>query len=174
MESRCHYTLLLPAPTRLSCAGGTGMLTLPPVVPASDTSTSAASTVTELDGKSFRVAVHTPLMPVPDSTIVPSSISYSEATTNGPPARIKLLFSATPVSVMPGQAVTEWTLSDVSVLYRPSGAADEKQLLCATGGSYSISASEPVAHAVTLTGLSGPVACPGAPVTTPVAVLLER
>ena len=177
--ARCNYALLMPAASSLSCTGTStsGTLAFSPAALVADATSTVTTTVAALNGVTYGIQRTTgPVTPPTDPAQRPARISYSERTTDGPPSRyVTILFTATPsASVASGQPVTKWDLSDVSVIYRANGSAGETKMLCATGGTYTMTASDPSEHAITLAGVSDEIACPGTELQSPVVIEFGR
>jgi hypothetical protein len=67
-----------------------------------------------------------------------------------------------------------WTLSNIDVEYRPNDDIGPYQIICATAGSDEISATMPIQHSVSLTGVSAPQSCPGTALSTPLVIGIEN
>ena len=107
----------------------------------------------------------------PQQSFAPSSIDFisgeAPQTTS-----TQVFFDASPVPAAAGAPVTEWTLSSPYVVRR-SGLIGETTLYCATSGTYRISSTEPIKHSLELSGLTGELHCPGAPLPQPVVLHMD-
>jgi hypothetical protein len=173
--SRCNYTLLMPAARSLSCTGTStsGTLAFSPAAAVAGAVSTVTTSVADLNGVTYGVQQTVgPVTPPTDPAQLPRRISYMETTTDGPSTHyVTILFTATPsASVVAGQPVTEWDLSNVSVIYHANGGAGETKMLCATGGTYTMTTRNPSEHAVTLAGVSDGIGCSGVEVPAPVVI----
>lgn len=175
--SRCAYDLTMPTASQLSCDGAStsGALAFSAVVPDGTAVSTVTASLPTLNGRTFYLASYTTLSldtgPVFQS---PTQMSFQEST-GGPGAQLlRLVFHSAPVTPGPGLPVTQWTLSDISVLYYAAGHQGPIDLLCATGGNYQISSSVPIQHSVSLSGVSEPRVCPGTATAGPVVLKIKN
>jgi hypothetical protein len=172
LSNRCNYQLIMPNPSQFSCTGAStsGNLSFPPMVSDGDTTAPAVSSIPALNGAGLAIRSTTTLSldPMPAAQQNPYQVSYYDMQSNG--QMLDLYFTATPVTPLAGQPVTQWTLSNIDLEYRPQSDIGPYQIICATGGSYEISSTMPIQHSVSLTGVSAPLSCPGTPLGTPLVI----
>jgi hypothetical protein len=170
--TKCSYQLIMPSPSQFSCAGASasGKLSFGAVVPDGDTTAPATSSIAALNGAALAIysAVPLSLDPMPVAQVNPNQISYYDKQSNG--QEISLYFTATPVTPSAGQPVTQWTLSNIDIVYEPQSDVGQYEVICATGGSYAISSTLPIQHAVSLTGVSDALSCPGTALAKPLVI----
>ena len=175
--SRCAYDLVMPMASQLSCVGAStsGALAFSAVVPDGTSVSTVTSSLPMLNGRTFYLGSYTALSldtgPVFQS---PTQMSFQESTGGSTPQSLRLVFHSAAVTPGPGLPVTQWTLSDISVIYYAAGYQGPTDLLCATGGNYQISASTPIQHSISLSGVSEPRVCPGATIAAPVVLQIKN
>lgn len=175
--SRCSYDLIMPMASQLSCVGAStsGALAFSAVVPDGTSVSTVTSSLPMLNGRTFYLGSYTTLSLDPGPVFQsPTQMSFQESTGGPTSQSLRLVFHSAAVMPAPGLPVTQWTLSDISVIYYAAGYQGPTDLLCATGGNYQISSSTPVQHSVSLSGVSEPRVCPGTTIAAPVVLQIKN
>jgi len=176
-KGNCAYSLFMPSPSQLSCAGASTNGTLA-IVPGPSLLSSASSSIPSLNGIQLGVPSFQILTPV-DGASRAGSIYYGDPDhyRHSTEPFIEIIFDGKPVAPVganPAAPGTELTLSNISVIYHPNGGAGPTELICATGGIFTLPASTTTVPTISLTGVSDPISCPGTPLAPPLSLFVNN
>ena len=171
----CDYQLILPSPSELACpdpaAGGALEFSAAGV---GGSNASVTSSVARLNGASLAIRHLSGLSLDREPSGNPTQISYLDPNGGATAQSVDIVFdSQASAPVAAGATGRAWALSNVSVLYNPTGLSGPTELLCASGGTYQVSFGNPALHSLALNGVSAPLSCPGAPLATPLSLEID-